>query len=170
MIKRISVFLLCVLLCTACSKTGLSRWDWIGPDTTPIKDYIGLAVYEHDGIYTVSVNEYGPITKCVDFTAQRDMLYAFGVDPIYPGDLKAFIGMRWDEVENLLGEYHSSIGSGFFRPVYITADCCLIVFAPYMDIIQSVTKLDLQTGEVVEFYQCLDENSEGFVDIKTTAT
>ena len=144
---------LCILLFATCSVFGVHRWSWISPETNAIEDYCGLSVYVRKDIYSVVVNQHGPIEKGVDFTADRKSIYTFGINLLDINSPADFLGMSWNEAEAILGPYHAAIGSGFFRPAYITTDCYLIVFSLYKEVIVGIDKRDLQTGECVESFQ-----------------
>lgn len=110
--------------------------------------------YLSDKDYCVAIFENGEPIKCVVFSNTRQPIRSIGIIPVTNSELQRYLGQSLTEIENELGAYHVDIGSGGFMPSYLTEDGCLIVFSINRDtnIVERAGKLDLFTGESVEWY------------------
>ena len=152
--KKFLLLLLVSVSLAGCFKSdeiiGRSVFD-IQEQYNRVVNLNALSVFQMDEEFVVVVANYEWIaSKKATFSADRKNIDAVGLTLVKSSDLNQYVKTTLDEVQKSFGEFHVDIGSGFYIPAYITKDGFLICFYEKNNVISSILKWDLLTGEVVE--------------------
>ena len=118
----------------------------------PLYSIFPIYAYSSDGLYSVVVIENGTVCKAVSYSQNREAEIVLNLHLVKIEDNQDLLGKSLSELEELLGEYHVDIGSGFFIPSYFTVDGYLVSFTLSDNVISHIGKTDLLTGDPVEWY------------------
>jgi len=120
----------------------------------PIYNAYPIEVFFDEQVYTVVILDNESVVKGAEFSVDRVARYTVELDLISINEINLYLGDTFRNVEVDFGKYHVDIGSGGFMPSYLTEDGYLIVFSINRDtnIVEHVGKLDLFTGESIEWY------------------
>lgn len=116
---------------------------------TPYITMNALSVYENTGDYLIVIDDGYTIQKLVEFSSERKAIKIQGLELIKCEDIKQFLDMSIQKLQEKYGQPHVDIGSGFNIPSYITEDGYLICLQLENDIVFEVIKRDLLTNEVI---------------------
>ena len=153
--RKIVIFLIMCILCsfTSCingeSATKEEPYiDVINKSEQKILELNTLAVLMENEEYTIIIHDYTTVKKTAKFTAERNFTIVNGMTLQNFDTLKSYIGMNISQIEEIFGDPHTDIGSGFYIPTYVTTDAFLVSFSLNNDKVAGITKWDLLTGKV----------------------
>ena len=153
--KKLFILFLCFsLLFCSCVNKGMfnvgNPMSKIDKQYTPYGDWNFLRAYEINKEHVIVVHDYKNIKKTVTFSSDRKCILNEDVALINNFSINFFFNMKFDEVKLSIGQPHVDIGSGSYRPSYITEDAYLISFGVNHNVISSVFKYDLLTGDIID--------------------
>lgn len=153
--KRIfSLFLLLFLLLFCCGSNapkGNTIADYYSHGTEIPYIWInGLMVYKYDDAYEVVVKYEDWKEHSVVFSLNRTPSDINGLELQNITNIGNYLGAHTSDIQDVHGEFHVDVGSGFSYPGYITTDGYLVYFSFQEDRTTSVRKLDLFTNTIVE--------------------
>lgn len=154
----IIVFVIIVLVLFGCNQRNVVNRNEF---SKPLYENYPLSVYCKDSKYFVcNGHSYEEVVeKYLIFSEKRTLIEKVNLNfrllnasKVATADaLIAFLGMNSSELEKTLGRYHFDLGSGLFKPSYITSDAYLITFVFFSDEVAVVAKTDLLTGYSEEY-------------------
>lgn len=156
MIKKVlcAVFVLLVF----CAFTGCNsnKSIEIGDSITEIKydekivDLNTLTGLKKDENYVVLIHNGKDVLKKAEFDPNRNALGSKNVQLKENQDLNKYLNEPFEKIVNVLGEEHTDIGNGFYKPSYITTDGYLLIFSVEDGNVTDVSKLDLLSNKFVD--------------------
>lgn len=134
------------------SQKSFLRYHALMQQEDPLFSDMGVYVFQIEDKYPVLLEKNGRVFAAVEFSAERVAVKIRGVQLPQIDDILGAQGKTIEEIENTFGKPHINTGSGFYIPSYITSDGYLIKIWVSNGIVTNVTRIDLLTGEVVEWY------------------
>lgn len=154
--KKILCAVFVLLVCCIITGCNLNESIEIGDSIMKIKydekivDLNTLVVVKNGGNYIVLIHNGRDILKKVEFDSNRNVLETKNVQLKESHDLNKYLNEPFEKIVEVLGEEHADIGSGFYKPSYITTDGYLLIFSVEDGSITDVAKLDLLSNKFVD--------------------
>lgn len=149
--KKVLCIVLAILLLCLSGCSG-SAYRSMADSEQPVYTIYPIYMYRQNGMYAVVVSGNRTVEKAVTYSENREADQIYRLELAEVENIQEYLGLRLEEVEALLGEYHVDMGSGFFIPSYLTVDGYLVSFTVSDHVVTRVGKTDLLTGEAVEWY------------------